>query len=104
MPTGENAWNELLKTTRPKAKGSLVVLQIKLWRGIRAAELGLNKAMASEDGEDVRRWLHAMQQLSGTYLRIVLDGDIERRLQELEARFLNDKPYTANGTARNGGW
>ena len=86
MPSGQNPWNELLKTKRPKAKGSLQALQVKLWRGIRAAELGLNGAMEAENGEDVRKWLHVLQQLSGVYLRIVLDGELEARLKVLEEK------------------
>jgi hypothetical protein len=104
MPSGENVWNELLKTMRPKAKGSLVALQVKLWRGIRAAELGMNKAMAENDSDEVRRWLHVMQQLAGVYIKTVVDADIELRLGQLEKRFSDTKPYTANGAARNGGW
>ena len=84
MPSGENPWTQLLASNRRKSKGDLNKLQIKLWHAISVAEAGLRAAMEGADGEEVRRWLHIMYQLAGTYGRIALDGDIETRLKRME--------------------
>jgi len=86
MPSGENPWTQLLASNRRKSKGNLNKLQIKLWHALGVAEAGLRAAMEEADGEEVRRWLHIMYQLAGTYGKIALDGDIETRLKAIEAR------------------
>jgi hypothetical protein len=55
------------------------------------ADAGLDDAMLSANSEEIRRWLHCLHQLSGTYLKIVMDADVEKRLQAIEERFSNGK-------------
>jgi hypothetical protein len=93
MPSGENPWNELLKAKRRRNKGNLDELTRRLWRGILIADVGLDDAMLSGNSEEIRRWLHCLHQLSGTYLKIVMDADIEKRLQALEERFSHAKQF-----------
>lgn len=92
MPSGENPWNHLLVSGRRKSKGDLNRLQAKLWHGIDVAEAGLIAAMTDADSGEVRRWLHVLHQLAGTYVKIALDGDIEMRLRVVEAQ-LKDAPH-----------
>jgi hypothetical protein len=87
MPSGQNPWNQLLGVKRQRAKGSLTDLQRRLWRGVLVAEAGLDEGMRVADSEEVRRWLHILHQLSGTYLKIVMDGEMEARLRALEEKF-----------------
>jgi hypothetical protein len=87
MPSGQNPWSQILGVKRQRAKGSLTDLQRRLWRGILIAEAGLDDAMRAADSEEVRRWLYILHQLSGTYLKIVMDADLEQRMRVLEARF-----------------
>jgi hypothetical protein len=87
MPSGENPWNQLLNVKRQRARGSLTDLQRRLWRGILIAEAGLDEGMRAADSAEVRRWLHILHQLSGTYLKIVMDHEIEARLRVLEEKF-----------------
>ena len=84
MPRGENAWSELLAGKRARSKGSLDDLQRKLWRAIRAIEAGMDGAMQRGDGDDVRKWIHCLGQVSNVYLKLVMDSDIETRLKHLE--------------------
>ena len=86
MPSGQNPWNQILGVKRQRAKGSLTDLQRRLWRGILVAEAGLDEGMRAADSEEVRRWLYILHQLSGTYLKIVLDGELEARLKALEEK------------------
>ena len=86
MPSGQNSWNQILGVKRQRAKGSLTDLQRRLWRGILVAEAGLDEGMRAADSEEVRRWLYILHQLSGTYLKIVLDGELEARLKALEEK------------------
>ena len=88
MPSGQNPWTQLLASNRRRSKGDLNKLQIKLWHALGVAEAGLRAAMEDADGEAVRRWLHVIYQLAGTYGRIALDGDIETRLKAIETRMM----------------
>jgi hypothetical protein len=104
MPSGENAWNQLLGTKRARSKGSLEDLQRKLWKGVRSAECGLTDAMKRGNGDDVMRWIHCLAQISSAYLRVAVDAELEVRLAQLEKRFSDAQPYTANGTHRGHSW
>jgi hypothetical protein len=105
MPSGKNPWNQILSAKRRRAKGTLSDLTKHVWRCILVADAGLDHAMESEDSEDVRRWLHVTQQLSGTYLKILVDHDIETRLRAIEEKVSNDKPqFSTNGQAREVLW
>lgn len=86
MPRAENPWNDILNVQRWRKSGDLSQLRRRLWRVLLAFECGLNEAMAEGNGEDVRRWGHALNQVAGTYLKVTLDGDIEQRLKALEER------------------
>lgn len=92
MPSGENPWTQLLASNWRRSKGDLNKLQIKLWHAIDVTEAGLRAAMENADGEEVRRWLHIMYQLAGTYGKIALDADLELRLKAIEAR-IQETPH-----------
>ena len=70
---------------RLRAKGDLSQLQAKLWRAIAVVEGGMLLAMADDDDEGVRKWVHCLTQLSSVYGKIVIDSDLEQRLKALEA-------------------
>ena len=91
MPSGQTAWTELLSTKRARSKGSLDDLQRKLWKAIRALDCGLADAMRQGDGDEVRKYTHCLTQISSVYLRLVMDSDVEKRLQAIEERFSNGK-------------
>jgi hypothetical protein len=95
MPSGQNPWTQILSAKRRRAKGDLSELQRRLWRGILIADAGLDDAMQASNGEEVRRWLHVLHQLSGTYLKIVMDADLEQRLRALEARLADTNGHLA---------
>jgi hypothetical protein len=101
MPSGENAWNQLLSGKRRRSKGSLEELARQLWYDIAVANAGTRSAMERADAEEVRKWLHVKQQLSGVYLKVMLDSDMEERLRAIEQRFDDGKSYTTNGAHRN---
>jgi hypothetical protein len=84
MPSGQNPCNQLLSSNRRRSKGDLGKLQVKLWFAIETAEAGLKGAMQEADSEEVRRWVHVISQLGTTYIKAVLDGDIEERVKRLE--------------------
>jgi hypothetical protein len=84
VPSGENQWTQILAGKRLRDKGDLSKLQAKLWRGIAVAEGGMLLAMADDNEESVRKWLHCLSQIAGTYAKIVIDGDLERRIKLLE--------------------
>jgi hypothetical protein len=90
MPAGENAWTQLLATKRGRSKGSLEDLQKRLWKAIRALDYGLDDAIQRGDGDELRKWVHCLTQVSNVYLRLVMDSDIEKRLQAIEERFANE--------------
>ena len=90
MPSGENIWNQLLRDDRRMRKGDLKGLLRKLWFAIEAAECGLRDAMAAGDGDEVRRWLHIISQLSGAYSKAAVDGDLEQRVKSIEQRVAGD--------------
>lgn len=85
MPSGQNPWTQLLTGKRLRAKGDLSQLQGRLWRAIAVVEAGMLFAMEEGDADGVRKWVHCLTQLSSVYARIVLDSDLEQRLQALEA-------------------
>src|SRR5688572_30282999 len=91
MPSGQTAWAELLSGKRARSKGSLDDLQRKLWKAIRALDYGLDDAMQQGDGDEVRKYSHCLTQLAGVYVRLVMDSDVEKRLQAIEERFSNGK-------------
>jgi hypothetical protein len=92
MPSGQTAWAELLSGKRARSKGSLDDLQRKLWKAIRALDCGLDDAMQRGDGDEIRKYTHCLTQMSSVYLKLVMDADVERRLQILEARFSAKQP------------
>jgi hypothetical protein len=98
MPSGQNVWNQLLDRKRRRSKGSLEELARQLWYDIAVANAGTRGAMEQADAEEVRRWLHIKQQLSGVYLKVMLDSDIEKRLEAIEQRFDDGKTsFKTNG-------
>ena len=100
MAKRESAYTQLLATTRRGGSGTINKTRVELWRAIRAAAACLDGAMADGDDDRVLKACHAVAQLASVYGRITMDHEVEQRLQQLEARFSNDKPYTANGTPR----
>jgi hypothetical protein len=84
MPSGQNPWNQLLASNRRRSKGSLEKLQVKLWFAIETADAGLKGAMQEANSEEVRKWVHVISQLGSTYIKAVVDGDLEARLKALE--------------------
>ena len=90
MSSSKNPWNQLLASNRRRSKGSLDKLQLRLWHGICTAEAGLHDAMEQGDAEEVRRWLHILHQLAGTYAKIAMDADVEQRLKGIEMRFAQE--------------
>ena len=100
MSKQESAYTQLLATTRRGGSGTINKARVELWRAIRAAAACLDGAMAGGDDDRVLKACHAVAQLTSVYGRITSEYELELRLQQLEARFSNDKPYTANGTPR----
>ncbi len=100
----KSAYTQLLTTTRRGGPGTINKARVELWRAIRAAAACLDGAMADGDHDRVLKACHAVAQLASVYGRITMDHELEHRLQQLEARFLNDKSHTTNGATRNGGW
>jgi hypothetical protein len=49
--------------------------------------------MQQGDGDEIRKYSHCLTQLAGVYLRLVMDSEVEKRLQAIEERFSNEKPY-----------
>jgi hypothetical protein len=93
MASGQTPWAELLSAKRARSKGSLDDLQKRLWKAIRALDYGLDDAMQQGDGDEIRKYSHCLTQLASVYLRLVMDNEVEKRLQAIEERFSNEKPY-----------
>jgi hypothetical protein len=104
MAKRESAYTQLLATTRRGGPGTINKARIELWRAIRAAAACLDGAMADGDDDRVLKASHAVAQLTSVYGRITEAHDLEARLLAIEQRFANEKPYTANGSGRNGSW
>jgi hypothetical protein len=49
--------------------------------------------MQQGDGDEVRKYSHCLTQLAGVYLRLVMDSDVEKRLQAIEERFSGEKQF-----------
>jgi hypothetical protein len=93
MAERETPYTELLRTKRKRNPGSLSALQRQLWHGLKIVDVALTEAMQRNDDESLRRWLHLLTQMSGAYTRLVETTEIETRLQAIEERFSNEKPY-----------
>jgi hypothetical protein len=93
MAERETPYTELLRTKRKRNSGSLSALQRQLWHGLKIVDVALAEAMQRNDDESLRRWLHLLTQMSGAYTRLVETTEIETRLQAIEERFSNEKPY-----------
>ena len=85
MPSGQNLWNQLLKPDKRRRQGDLASLRRALWFAITASEAGMRDAMAAGNTDEFRKFVHALNQLGGTYIRCTLDGDLEARLARIEA-------------------
>jgi hypothetical protein len=85
MTAPRNNWQAILDVRRWRKSGNLGLLQTKLWKAICAFEIGMNDAMARQDGEDIRRWGHGLCQLAHVYTKVITDADLEQRLAALEA-------------------
>ena len=42
--------------------------------------------MAQGNGDEVRRWGHALNQVANTYFKIVMDGELEHRIRAIEEK------------------
>ena len=84
MPSGQNPWTQLLASNRRRHKGDLGKLQAKLWFALEAADAGLKVSMQADDHDGARKWAHVISQLGTTYIKAVLDGELESRVKALE--------------------
>jgi hypothetical protein len=83
---GQNSWNELLKTNRRRSPGSLAKVQQRLWFAIQVCDGGIREMMAAGDHEQTRKWIHCLTSVSNAYAKIAIDGSLEERIRELEAK------------------
>jgi len=69
---------------RVRDAGSLQDAKLLLWRACVAAEAGMYRAMADDDLENVRRFVHALQQACSSYASMVETVDLAAELDELK--------------------
>jgi hypothetical protein len=89
MPN-RNPWQARHAKRRVRKPGNLLDLQRKLWRCLCEAELILEEA---DDPELVLKAVHAISQCSGQYAKLLEVGEIEARVQALEAGMSRNGAY-----------
>jgi hypothetical protein len=77
-----NPWHARHAKRKVRKPGNLQDLQRKLWRALCAAEAVLD---ASEDPELTLKAVHAVSQCAGQYAKLLEIGELEARVQALEA-------------------
>ena len=63
---------------------SLKDAQLVLSRAIEYAQVGLIRAGKDDDNEDVRRWIHVINQTVGTYGNLCETLDLAAEIEELK--------------------
>jgi predicted phage tail protein len=71
MASGDTLWNQLLNKKRIRGYGDLARLKGRLWHCMNICNAGIDEAIRAKqvDTEEVRRWIHAMNQVASTYIR-----------------------------------
>jgi len=64
--------------------GSLEEAQVILWRAVLAGQAGLYKAMAADDHEGVRKYVHALTQVIGAYGNLTETVNLGAEIEELK--------------------
>jgi len=82
MPNPNPLQARQAKKQKVKKAGDLPALCRKLWQGILEAEAVL---LGSQDPDLTLRACHALSQAAGQYSRLLTAGEVEARLQLLEA-------------------
>jgi hypothetical protein len=78
-----NPWPGRQAKKRLRKPGNLIDLQRKLWRALCEAESVLDGA---EDAELKLKAVHAVSQGAGQYAKLLEVGELEARVQALEAQ------------------
>jgi hypothetical protein len=58
---------------------------------------GMDDAALHDDTEGLQKWVHCLTQLSSTYIRATLDGDLEVRLKLIEKTMQESQGNEASG-------
>ena len=97
MSETKNPYGELLSKQRLRASGDLIKLKARLWHALNVTLTGLDDTMAQDDAEEIRKWIHCLSQLSHTYIKCSIDGDIEQRLRVVEQAMSASQEGEASG-------
>jgi hypothetical protein len=94
-----NPWHGRLKRKSQRKPGDLHALQRKLWGAILHCEEILEAATLAEDDDKRLKAIHALSQCAGQYAKLLEIGELEARVQALEAERDREKLYQ-----QGGGW
>lgn len=84
MPEPENPYEPILSLQKPRSKGTLNALQIKMWRVFSANLIRLNVAMREQNDEGIHRASQVAIQAGHLLHKVMETGDLEERIQRLE--------------------
>lgn len=84
MPDTRSHLARLARRNR-RASGDIAAARRKVYRALQMAEAVMMDAAAEDDHATVLRAVHATTQAAATFARIVEVGEMEARLQQLEA-------------------
>ena len=86
MPSGENVWNEALKTTRRRNIGTLTGLRRIYWFALKVTRDAIEASVQAGNQEQAMRWCHVLSQLGSAYDRCTTGNDLTERTQSQEAQ------------------